>query len=197
VQRPKGSRSKQVDPEFVASRERGITAVMIGAPVPRRKPQPAPLGCCSFRVSRNTSPDLTCIDGDGVKWFNWLYLQVTEAVGNRVAIGGLNDTAWLAELDFQFARLYFDALHSALTGAPCPGCWEAMFSCRGENRIARIPCALAGMNAHINHDLPVAIVATCKAKLLTLHHCTERRSTTPTRTSIRRLIVSSTRLSKR
>jgi len=29
--------------------------------------------------------------------------------------------------------------------------------------VARIQFALAGMNAHINHDLPEAIVATCKA----------------------------------
>jgi hypothetical protein len=107
--------------------------------------------------------DNTCVDGDGLKWFNWLYLQVTQAVENRVAAGGFNDPAWLSELDVQFAKLYFNALYAALTGAPCPGCWEAMFSCRSQNRVARIQFALAGMNAHINHDLPLAVVAACKA----------------------------------
>lgn len=24
--------------------------------------------------------DATCVDGDGLKWFNWLYLTVTQAV---------------------------------------------------------------------------------------------------------------------
>ncbi len=53
--------------------------------------------------------DQTCIDGDGLKWFNWLYMQVTEAVENRVAAGGFADPAWLSELDVQFATLYFSA----------------------------------------------------------------------------------------
>jgi hypothetical protein len=114
----------------------------------------------------------TCVDGDGLKWFNWLYLQVTQAVENRVASGGFTDPIWLSELDVQFAQLYFNALSAALTGAPCPGCWEAMFSCRDQNRIARIQFALAGMNAHINHDLPLAIVATCKAQQITPQHGT-------------------------
>ncbi len=118
--------------------------------------------------------DKTCVDGDGLKWFNWLYLQVTSAVENRVATGGFNDPAWLAELDIQFAKLYFDALHNELTGAPCPGCWEAVFSSRAQNRIARIQFALAGMNAHINHDLPLAIIATCKATNTAPQHGTDQ-----------------------
>lgn len=38
-----------------------------------------------------------------------------------------------------------------------------MFSVRDQVKIARIQFALAGMNAHINHDLPMAIVSTCQA----------------------------------
>src|SRR5579863_6509704 len=106
--------------------------------------------------------DATCVDGDGLKWFNGLYLQVTQAVENRVTAGGFNDPAWVAELDIQFASLYFNALYAALTGAPCPGCWQALFSCRNQPSIARIQFALAGMNAHINHDLPLAVVSTSK-----------------------------------
>lgn len=49
--------------------------------------------------------DATCIGGDGLKWFDWLYLQVTQAVETRVVSGGFADPAWLAELDVQFARL--------------------------------------------------------------------------------------------
>ena len=104
----------------------------------------------------------TCVDGDGLKWFNWLYSEVTQAVENRVAAGGFNDPAWLADLDVNFAGLYFSALHAALTGASCPGCWGALFAVRNQTHIARIQFALAGMNAHINHDLPMAINTTCK-----------------------------------
>ncbi|HEX6546030.1 MAG TPA: DUF5995 family protein, partial [Bryobacteraceae bacterium] len=119
--------------------------------------------------------DNTCADDDGLKWFNWIYLQVTRAVDDRLAAaGGFSNPAWLADLDVRFAALYFDALHAALTGAPCPGCWRALFSARKESELARIQFAMAGMNAHINHDLPSAIVATGKANNTAPQHGTSQ-----------------------
>ncbi|HWZ13582.1 MAG TPA: DUF5995 family protein [Acidobacteriaceae bacterium] len=112
------------------------------------------------------SIDAACIDGDGLKWFNWLYLQVTQAAETRILSAGFSNPDWLAQLDVQFARLYFTALQSALDGAAAqqpPGCWRALFDRRGQVQTARIQFALAGINAHINHDLPMAIVATCEA----------------------------------
>ena len=82
--------------------------------------------------------DATCADGDGLKWFNWLYLQVTQAVETRVAAGGFTDPAWLAQLDVQFARLYFSALKSSLSGQSSPACWRVFFDSRDEAAIARI-----------------------------------------------------------
>jgi hypothetical protein len=107
--------------------------------------------------------DATCADEDGLKWFNWLYMTVTQAIENKVASGGFNDSAWLSELDVIFASLYFDALAGELSDGACPESWKAMFSVRNQVKIARIQFALAGMNAHNNHDLPVAIVSTCRA----------------------------------
>jgi hypothetical protein len=104
----------------------------------------------------------TCVDADGLKWFNWLYQQVTQAVEARVAAGGFADPAWLAQLDVQFARLYFSALKSSLSGEATFGCWQVLFDSRNHGAIARIQFAVAGINAHINHDLPEAIVATCQ-----------------------------------
>ena len=75
--------------------------------------------------------DATCSDVDGVKWFNRLYLQVTQAVQARVAAGGFNDPAWLMQLDVQFGRLYFNALGAVLQGMPCPACWRAPVAVRG------------------------------------------------------------------
>src|ERR1700733_7549925 len=80
----------------------------------------------------------TCSDLDGLKWFNWLYLQVTQAVETRVSSGGLTDPAWLAELDVQFARLYFGAVASALSGQTAPDCWQVLFDSRAAAPIARI-----------------------------------------------------------
>ena len=106
--------------------------------------------------------DTTCIDADGLKWFNWLYFRVTQAVEARVVTGGFTDTAWLAQLDVQFAGLYFSALKSSLSGQTPPACWQVLFNSRKQSAIARIQFALAGINAHINRDLPKAIVATCE-----------------------------------
>jgi hypothetical protein len=47
-----------------------------------------------------------------------------------------------------------------------------MFSRRDLAEIARIQFALAGMNAHINHDLPLAVVATCKGRNTVPQHGT-------------------------
>jgi hypothetical protein len=102
-------------------------------------------------------------ESDGLHWFNWLYLQVTEAVAARVGSQGFHDPAWLASLDVAFANLYFDALRAALSGATAPGCWRALFDRRGDTAVARIQFALAGINAHINHDLPIAVDTACQA----------------------------------
>jgi hypothetical protein len=116
------------------------------------------------------SIDALCVDVDGLKWFNRLYLQVTESVAARCASGGFGDVAWIVELDVQFASLYFAALHTALSGGRAPGCWRALLDRRGMQAIARIQFALAGVNAHINHDLPIAIGATCKARRVSPSH---------------------------
>ncbi len=104
--------------------------------------------------------DATCKDGDGLKWFNRLYLQVTTAVQDRVTSGGFNDPTSLRELDVQFGQLFFSSLRASLLGSPCPGCWSACFDVRNDARISRLQFALAGVNAHINHDLPEALVTT-------------------------------------
>jgi hypothetical protein len=70
----------------------------------------------------------------------------------------------------QFAGLYFTALGDFLGGRATPGCWQVLFSARDDTRLTRIQCALAGMNAHINHDLTIAVVQTCAARHLEPEH---------------------------
>ena len=107
--------------------------------------------------------EAACSDGDGLKWFNWLYLRVTQAVQARVNSAGFEDCAWIAALDVDFAGFYFAAIRSSLNGTATPGCWKALFDRRDQPSVARIQFAFCGMNAHINHDLPQAIVSTCRA----------------------------------
>jgi hypothetical protein len=116
------------------------------------------------------SIDSTCADGDGLKWFNWLYLQVTRAVEVRVNSSdpqaAFANPAWIAALDVEFASFYFSALRGALSGGAkgqAPGCWLDLFAVRNQTALARIQFALAGMNAHINRDLPQAVLASCRA----------------------------------
>lgn len=123
-------------------------------------------------LSMMNAIDSICAMEDGLHWFNWLYMQVTQAVEHGVSAGGFSDPAWLAALDVEFATYYFDALRSYLSGASCPGCWSAVFAVRNEAQIARIQFALAGMNAHINHDLPQAIVETCRSTNIAPRHGT-------------------------
>ena len=47
-----------------------------------------------------------------------------------------------------------------------------MFAVRDDARITRVQFALAGMNGHINHDLCLAIDATCKATSTVPQHST-------------------------
>ena len=119
----------------------------------------------------------TCADGDGLKWFNGLYLQVTQAVQARVQAAKFGDPEWIAELDVRFAGFYFAAVQGALSAAPppdsgTPGCWQALFDVRNQTPIARIQFALAGMNAHINHDLPQAVMDLCQATGIEPQHGT-------------------------
>jgi hypothetical protein len=116
------------------------------------------------------SIDNLTVLADGLKWFNGLYLSVTQAVETRVQAGGFTDAAFLSQLDVHFAWLYFDALGKSLVGEPVPACWQALFSVRNHPGLTRIQCALAGINAHINHDLPIAIQATCQAAALAPQH---------------------------
>ncbi|MGZ6365137.1 MAG: DUF5995 family protein [Ktedonobacteraceae bacterium] len=100
---------------------------------------------------------------DGLKWFNLLYLRVTQAVYAKQPPGGWDDQAWLTKLDINFGRLYFDALaNSCLDQTKVPRAWMALFESRDNQNIERVQFALAGINAHINHDLPLALVQTCK-----------------------------------
>ena len=96
---------------------------------------------------------------DGLKWFNLLYLQVTQQVQQHPPVDGWKAPIWLARLDVIFATLYFKAIADSLSGNPIPSSWQALFEARQRTGIDRIQFALAGMNAHINHDLALALLA--------------------------------------
>jgi hypothetical protein len=97
---------------------------------------------------------------DGVAYFNRLYLQVTKAVDSASADTTFENPAFVERLDVVFASLYFAAEATIASGAQCPVPWIPLVQARAEHR-EPIQFAIAGMTAHINHDLPVALVQTC------------------------------------
>jgi hypothetical protein len=107
--------------------------------------------------------DLVLPSSDGLKWFNLLYLMVTKEVLAHPPQNGWLRPGWLSHLDVVFANLYFLAI-KRLAGnfSSMPSSWSARFEARHRAGIDRIQFALAGMNAHINHDLPFALEQTNK-----------------------------------
>ncbi|WP_348267945.1 DUF5995 family protein [Edaphobacter sp. DSM 109919] len=100
-------------------------------------------------------------DGDGLKWFNRLYMMVTKEVDMSPPAGGWKAAEWLLRLDVVFAGFYLRAIAGFLNGAgDTASSWSALMESRYEARIDRILFALAGMNAHINHDLALALLDT-------------------------------------
>jgi Family of unknown function (DUF5995) len=115
-------------------------------------------------IAMMDSIDGVLTNDDGLKWFNLLYLMVTREVGPRAPAAGWLDPQWLAQFDIVFANHYFQAVrnwHNNPNSAP--RAWQPLFESRYKPGLARIQFALCGMNAHINHDLPLALVQTAEA----------------------------------
>ncbi len=103
---------------------------------------------------------------DGLACFNRMYLGVTRQVNAELGQGFYADTAFMTQLDVTFAGLYFSAAGAAGAAddpAAVPLAWRPLMEQRANAGIEPVQFALAGMNAHINHDLPLAVVATCAA----------------------------------
>ncbi len=98
---------------------------------------------------------------DGLACFNRMYLAVTQTVDSDLGQGFFADPAFMTTLDVTFANLYFAAAQAVGTPAAVPAAWRPLVELRGAAGIEPIQFALAGMNAHINHDLPVAVASTC------------------------------------
>jgi hypothetical protein len=111
-------------------------------------------------IARMCAIDALLPANDGLKWFNRLYLMVTQQVDLHPPGGAWQSPAWLIRLDVLFAGLYFSAVSNILCGQSVPSAWRALFEARYRTGIDRIQFALAGMNAHINHDLALALSTT-------------------------------------
>lgn len=99
---------------------------------------------------------------DGVSCFNRMYLQVTKLVAQNIVDGFFEDAAFIERMDVLFAALYFESFQAAQAGQDPDPSWKPLYDTRCNRVVWPVQFALAGMNAHINHDLPLAAIATCK-----------------------------------
>ena len=112
-------------------------------------------------LERFTAIEAELPPNDGVAYFNRIYRIVTEAVWSHLDAAAFGDPTWLSHLDVVFANLYLTALRDwPERPQQVPRAWAAVMERRSDVRIAPLQFALAGMNAHINHDLPLAVVMT-------------------------------------
>ncbi|MEU0396692.1 DUF5995 family protein [Streptomyces sp. NPDC006208] len=101
--------------------------------------------------------------GDGLAVFNRVYLTVTEEIGRRIDRGGFPDPRAAATLSVLFAERYLTAVEAAGDGVRPPACWRPLFQYRRHPGVRPLQFALAGINAHVGHDLALAVVDTCRA----------------------------------
>jgi hypothetical protein len=87
------------------------------------------------------------------------YRRTTIAVHEALQADGFVDAPWVERWDVAFAGLYLDALEQWNAGDRPSGPWVAAFEAAADHRVPPLRHVLLGMNAHINYDLPQALLA--------------------------------------
>lgn len=85
------------------------------------------------------------------------YRRTTLAVGAAIDEARFEDPAWVAAWDVAFAQLYLDAHDADRAGGRVPRPWRLAFAAPAE--LPALRHVLLGINAHINYDLPQALLA--------------------------------------
>jgi Family of unknown function (DUF5995) len=85
------------------------------------------------------------------------YQRTTLAVGRAVDEGEFEDPAWVEAWDVAFAELYLTALDAHLAGGTPTRPWRLAFDAPAD--LPALRQVLLGINAHVNFDLPQALLA--------------------------------------
>ncbi|MFI1355758.1 DUF5995 family protein [Streptomyces sp. NPDC020898] len=109
-------------------------------------------------VSRMRALEAHLPPRDGLAVFNRVYLAVTEAVDHRLERGVFPDPQAAITLDVRFAELYLRVAEED----HAPSCWRPLLQFRHHPGVRPLQFALAGINAHIGHDLALAVVDACR-----------------------------------
>ncbi len=99
-------------------------------------------------------------EGDHRRYFLGTYLRTTLAVAAAIEDARFEDLEWVERWDVVFADLYLDALvadrgdSGARSAVPRP--WRVAL--RAEPGLPPVAHVLLGVNAHVNYDLPQALL---------------------------------------
>lgn len=96
--------------------------------------------------------------GDQRSVFAEAYGVMTENVSVAIDGGRFGDGVWVSQLRDRFAGYYFTAVESDECGEPCPAAWNVAFECCSRTDLHPLQHLFLGINAHINRDLPLALV---------------------------------------
>ena len=96
---------------------------------------------------------------DELQHFHATYLRTTRAVKEEIEAGGFLDNEWVEGWDLVFANLYLEAFEAWTGDDRTPGPWQVAFEATREPNLPHLRYVLLGMNAHVNYDLPQALLA--------------------------------------
>ncbi|MEA2502850.1 MAG: hypothetical protein QOD01_2961 [Actinomycetota bacterium] len=97
-------------------------------------------------------------EGDGRRHWHGVYRRGTVAVCNEIERGGFLDAAWLERWDLVFAEIYLEAMERWDRDEPPSGPWQVAFEATRDPSIPPLRHVLLGLNAHVNFDLPQALI---------------------------------------
>jgi hypothetical protein len=97
------------------------------------------------------------LEQEYLREFLGTYQRTTLAVGKAVDDGYFEDPAWVERWDVAFAKLYLDALDAYLSGGTPSRPWRLAFDAPPD--LPALRHVLLGVNAHVNYDLPQALLA--------------------------------------
>ncbi|KAB1989537.1 DUF5995 family protein [Streptomyces triticiradicis] len=110
-------------------------------------------------VSRMRALDARLPERDGLAVFNRVYLAVTEEFGRLLDAGAFPDRRAATTLDVRFAERYLTVAEEGRA----PACWRPLLRFRRHPGVRPLQFALSGINAHIGHDLALAVVDSCRS----------------------------------
>jgi hypothetical protein len=108
-------------------------------------------------VVREMQDRLDAMPGDSpLRDFLSTYQRTTTAVGQAITDGVFADGEWVEEWDVVFAQLYVRAYDAHIDGGHVPRPWRIAFDAPAD--LPSLRKVLLGINAHINYDLPQALL---------------------------------------